>query len=146
MSEDVGRFPAYLKQGIQAIVFWILTAVGVLTIVSLVLWKFELPSRFLAYGSALISFLSAAAAAWKMAVPNRQRLLSAIMLAGILLVFLLGTGFLLSKGELSRDAVLSVSSFTIAGCMAGNILVPQQKSRIRPSNARRRKARHRKLT
>ena len=141
MSEDAGRIPAYLKQGIQAIIFWIFMAVGMLTIVSLVLWRFDLPSHFLAYGSALISFLSAAAVAWKMSVSRKKNLLSAVALAGILLVFLLGIGFLLSKGELSRDAILSVSSFTIVGCMAGNILSPQQKNRIKHSNIRRRKAR-----
>ena len=146
MSEDAGRFPAYLKQGIQAIVFWVLMAVGMLTVVSLVLWKLELSSRSLAYGSALISFISAAAVAWKMTVPHRQRLLSAIALAGILLIFLLGIGFLLSEGELSRDAVLSAASFTVAGCMVGDILAPQQKSRIKHPNVHKRNPRQRKLT
>lgn len=146
MSEDAGWFPTYLKQGIQVIMFWVIAALLVLSIVSLILWKLELPSRFLAYGSALISFLSAAAVAGKTATLHKRSLLSAIAQSVLLLVFLLGAGFLLSKGKLSRDAVLSVSSFTIAGCMAENILVPQQKGRIRPSNARRRKARRRKLT
>ena len=146
MSEDAGRFPTYLKQGIQVIMFWVIAALLVLSIVSLILWKLELPSRFLAYGSALISFLSAAAVAWKTATLHKRSLLSAIAQSVLLLVFLLGAGFLLSKGKLSRDAVLSVSSFTIAGVLVGSMLVPQQNRRIKTQNIHRRKARRRKLT
>ena len=146
MSEDAGRFPAYLKQGIQVIMFWVIAALLVLSIVSLILWKLELPSRFLAYGSALISFLSAAAVAGKTATLHKRSLLSAIAQSVLLLVFLLGAGFVLSKGKLSRDAVLSVSSFTIAGVLVGSILVPQQNRRIKSQNIHRRKARRRKLT
>lgn len=146
MSEDAGRFPTYLKQGIQVIMFWVIAALLVLSIVSLILWKLELPSRFLAYGSALISFLSAAAVAGKTATLHKRSLLSAIAQSVLLLVFLLGAGFVLSKGKLSRDAVLSVSSFTIAGVLVGSILVPQQNRRIKSQNIHRRKARRRKLT
>ena len=146
MSEDAGRFPTYLKQGIQVIMFWVIAALLVLSIVSLILWKLELPSRFLAYGSALISFLSAAAVAWKTATLHKRSLLSAIAQSVLLLVFLLGAGFVLSKGKLSRDAVLSVSSFTIAGVLVGSILVPQQNRRIKSQNIHRRKAQRRKLT
>ena len=146
MSEDAGRFPTYLKQGIQVIMFWVIAALLVLSIVSLILWKLELPSRFLAYGSALISFLSAAAVAGKTATLHKRSLLSAIAQSVLLLVFLLGAGFLLSKGKLSRDAVLSVSSFTIAGVLVGSMLVPQQNRRIKSQNIHRRKARRRKLT
>ena len=74
MSEDAGRFPTYLKQGIQVIMFWGIAALLVLSIVSLILWKLELPSRFLAYGSALISFLSAAAVAGKTATLHKRSL------------------------------------------------------------------------
>ena len=146
MSEDAGRFPTYLKQGIQVIMFWVIAALLVLSIVSLILWKLELPSRFLAYGSALISFLSAAAVAGKTATLHKRSLLSAIAQSVLLLVFLLGAGFVLSKGKLSRDAVLSVSSFTIAGILVGSMLVPQQNRRIKTQNIHRRKARRRKLT
>lgn len=146
MSEDAGRFPTYLKQGIQVIMFWVIAALLVLSIVSLILWKLELPSRFLAYGSALISFLSAAAVAGKTATLHKRSLLSAIAQSVLLLVFLLGAGFVLSKGKLSRDAVLSVSSFTIAGVLVGSMLVPQQNRRIKTQNIHRRKARRRKLT
>lgn len=146
MSEDAGRFPTYLKQGIQVIMFWGIAALLVLSIVSLILWKLELPSRFLAYGSALISFLSAAAVAGKTATLHKRSLLSAIAQSVLLLVFLLGAGFVLSKGKLSRDAVLSVSSFTIAGILVGSMLVPQQNRRIKTQNIHRRKARRRKLT
>ena len=146
MSEDARRFPIYLKQGIQVLVVWGLAALCLLTVVSLMLWKMELPSRFLAYGSALISFLSAFAVAWKTAGIHKQRLLYTVVLAGLLLVFLLGAGFLLSKGKLSRDAVLSASSFTIAGSLAGSMLVPQQNRRIKSQNVYRRKGRRRKLT
>ena len=146
MSEDAGRFPTYLKQGIQVIMFWVIAALLVLSIVSLILWKLELPSRFLAYGSALISFLSAAAVAGKTATLHKRSLLSAIAQSVLLLVFLLGAGFVLSKGKLSRDAVLSVSSFTIAGVLVGSMLVPQQNRRIKSQNVYRRKGRRRKLT
>ena len=126
--------------------FWGIAALLVLSIVSLILWKLELPSRFLAYGSALISFLSAAAVAGKTATLHKRSLLSAIAQSVLLLVFLLGAGFVLSKGKLSRDAVLSVSSFTIAGILVGSMLVPQQNRRIKTQNIHRRKARRRKLT
>ena len=126
--------------------FWVIAALLVLSIVSLILWKLELPSRFLAYGSALISFLSAAAVAGKTATLHKRSLLSAIAQSVLLLVFLLGAGFVLSKGKLSRDAVLSVSSFTIAGVLVGSMLVPQQNRRIKTQNIHRRKARRRKLT
>ena len=146
MAENKGWLHSQLKPGIITLVLWCLTTLGLLALFSLLLWQLELPSRFMAYASASVSFASAAVLAWRAARQYKNRILTALVLAAFLVLFLLITGYLLSGGAYTKDAILSISSFTLAGALAGSLLAPQQHRTAKTAHRSKFKAQRRKLT
>ena len=85
----------------------------------------------LGYASSVISFLSAVGAgAAAASSQSGGRILKGILSAIALSVLLLLTGFLI-KGRLDGSAVLSVISFTLAGCLLGATLPIRRKKYAR---------------
>lgn len=93
----------------------------------------------LAYCSSALSFLTAAAAGLAAA---RQRkaggLVTALIAATAIVILLLTLGFLIKGGQLDPSAVLSVVSFTYAGCLVGACLLykPVKKTEKHPFHRR----------
>ena len=132
--------------GAQLLLYWGITAVFALLILSFIIWKSALPAQFLAYGSALTSFAAAAAASWKTVKQEGRRLLLGLGCAAFLSMVLLGIGALISERAFSHDAVMSVISFTVVGALAGSMLAPQSASAPKRHPTIKRRHQKRKLT
>ena len=146
MSEKNAKIQALLAMGLQALLFWGFAAAFSLLILSFIIWRSALPSQFLAYGSALISFIAAAAAGWSIAKRRGRRLLVALACAAYLSICLLIIGYLISGKLSSHDGAMSVLSFTAAGALAGSMLAPHPTASSKPRHSTKWRHPKRKLT
>ena len=80
--------------------------------------------------SSAISFL-AAAAAGAAAARKRQKggFVTALLTATALVILLLTVGVIAEGRAMDPSAVLSVASFTYAGCLVGAVLFPRQRKK-----------------
>ena len=108
---------------LSAVVTWFLSAVLLLLLSSFVLHKLAVGERSLAYASSVISFLAAAFAG---AAAARKRkggsFYTALISAAVIVTALLTVGFIIEGSRLDPSGVLSVVSFTFAGCVVGAML------------------------
>ena len=118
-----------IRQMLHALGIWMLTATVLLLIASMLLTKAETGSEILGYISSAISFLCALMAGTAMKRGGRgQRLLKGIVTALFLIILLLTVGFLIRGERMDSSGILSVVSFTLAGCVLGCVL-PKRRNR-----------------
>ena len=105
---------------LHAVFAWIISAMTFLLLASILLNMFKAGERSLAYVSSAISFLSAVCAGLA-AVKQRMGggLPCVLISAAAITTALLTVGFMIKGNQLDPSAVLSVISFTFAGCIAG---------------------------
>lgn len=121
---------------ISAFFAWMMCALALLLISSIILYEVGCTEKSLGYVSSGISFVSAAVCG---ASAGRKRrngaLFTALLTATVLVVALLTVGFLVNGAAISPSAVMSVISFSFTGCMLGAVFfsVPlHRKKRHRP--------------
>ena len=85
----------------------------------------------LAYVSAAVSFLAAFAAGHAAGKGGGSRLFSGLVCGFALCILLLTLGFLIKGDALDASAVLSITSFTIAGALSGAFLCRSGKKKRR---------------
>ena len=109
---------------------WLLTAALLLFPAAAFLHVRRFPAQTLAYVSAAVSFLAAVAAG---AAAGRQRrggaLVTAFLTAMVLIICLLTVGYLIRGKAPEPAGVLSVVSFTLAGCAFGAVFFSTQGKR-----------------
>ena len=121
---------------ISAFFVWMMCALVLLLISSIILYEVGCTEKSLGYVSSTISFVSAAVSG---AAAGRKRkngaLFTALLTASVLVVVLLTIGFLVNGSGISPSAVMSVISFSFTGCMVGVVFFStpiHRKKRYRP--------------
>ena len=111
----------------RALAAWSVCAFALLACASILYAAEGTNLSTMGYASSIISFLAAVAAGSAAGLKQRKkRLLTGMISAFFLTAFLLLIGFLI-KGKLNGSAVLSMGSFTLAGCLLGAILPVRRK-------------------
>lgn len=105
----------------RALLVWMLAALILCFLTACVIRAHGIGSENFSYLSAGLSFLCAMAAG-VVGGRGEGRLGAALLCAVFLCVLLLTVGFLAGGGALDPSQVLSVVSFTAAGCLAGSLL------------------------
>lgn len=110
---------------LSALFAWFLSALLLLILSSIILNEAGCSEKALGYTSSVISFVSAFAAG---IVTGRKRktgaLYASLLTASFLVVALLTVGFLVNGSSIEPSAVMSVISFSFAGCVAGGVMFP----------------------
>ena len=102
---------------LRALAAWIITVLPLLFIAAFIANKLSVDTSGLAYISAALSSIAAAAAG-----ARGVRLVCGLLCGGFITILLLMLGFIIAGGELSSGGVMSTASFTIAGCVLGSML------------------------
>ena len=141
MSPIRGRGLPAGRDLLRALAVWAVSALLLACAAAVLVNAFGLRETQLGYVDSLISFLAALfAGAAAVRKKSGDRLLTVLVAATALVVFLLTLGFLINSDRLNPSSVLSVVSFSLSGCFAGGLL-----RKKRPSMDRRRPVK-RKLT
>ena len=104
---------------LRAVLAWTISAAAFVLLGALFLRLLHAGEEALVYVSAAVSFLSAFAAGLAAGKGGGARLLSGLICGFSLCILLLTLGFLIRGEALDASAVLSVTSFTIAGAISG---------------------------
>jgi len=118
-----------VKEGINGrrcaavVLIWVVSAALLLLGGSFLVSRFAVSSRVLAWVESAVCFF-AAAAAGRTAAGESRGLLPGLLVGLSLSLLLPGIGFLIDAERLSRDAVLSTVSFSLAGALCGAVLFP----------------------
>ena len=108
---------------LRAAVIWAICAAALLLPSAAVLTMRPSTVQTLSYVSAGISFLAAFAAGITAGKGRRSRAFSCALLTALVLIAALLTAGFMIRGEAPEPAgVLSVTSFTLAGCISGGLL------------------------
>ena len=113
---------------LSAMTAWVLAALGALALASFILWSTELGGGCIGYISSALSFLAAlfaGAAAGR--VRKAGALYTAALAAAAIVTVLLTVGFMIKGASIEASAVISVVSFTFAGCLSGALLFGDKK-------------------
>ena len=116
---------------LRAALAWTISAALLVLFGALLLSLLHAGEESLAYVSAGVSFLAALAAGLAAGKGGGSRLLTGLICGFALCVLLLTAGFLIKGGSLDASAVLSVTSFTIAGAVSGALLHCSRKKKRR---------------
>ena len=121
---------------LSAVFVWLMSALLLLIISSIILNEAGCSEKSLGYVSSLISFLSALAAG--IAAGRKRKagtLYTALLTASVLVTALLTIGFLISGPSIEPSAVMSLISFSFTGCMVGVVFFSnpvQKRKKYRP--------------
>jgi len=122
---------------LRAVVAWTVTAVLLLCAVSAVLARIQVGEGSIGYISSVISFLAAVAAGAAVARSYDGAVVYlALLTAAVLVTVLLTVGFIVEGAEIEAAGVISVVSFSFAGCLFGAVFL-QGNRRKRKNNKRR---------
>lgn len=111
---------------LSAAAAWLLSAVLLLTISTILANSANFGEQALGYLSSANSFLCAAVAGHFAAKKSKAGRLSVALITGTALcILLLTVGFLAKGEEMDPSSVLSVVSFTYAGVLTGVFLIPK---------------------
>jgi len=109
---------------ISAIKTWLFVTVPLLAASAFILSVYQLKSEYIGYISSAISFVGAVFAGTSAArCKYRSQLIMGAFTAAILVIMLLTVGFLIDSAAITPDSVISVVSFTFAGCLSGSVLL-----------------------
>ncbi len=117
---------------LRAAAAWLLCALILLPAAALVLNASGATERALSMTSSAISFLAAVGAGIAAAKKRRTGVVyTALLSAAVLVTALLTVGFLIAGEKLDPSAVLSLVSFSFAGCLFGAVVLcnPAKKNR-----------------
>ena len=132
MSESKKKEIAWGSMLRRAVLSWLLAAVLCLLLAALLVEKGLVPYMAIGYLGSAMSFITAVFAAAGMGGSAKGGLLSALAVSLCLVILLLTVGFLISNGALDPAGILSVSTFTIAGFLCGNLLFDRKSRRSKP--------------
>ena len=109
---------------------WGLSALISLCLISFLLSVTNVSSSVLGYVSSALSFAAAVAAGIEAAKKRgRAGLLTGLIIGVFLTALLLTIGYIITESSLSPDGIISVSAFTVSGCLLGGIMLPRKKSK-----------------
>ena len=127
-SDPQRRFDARLP--LRFLLSWLFAALPLLLLCALLLSRFAVSSRSLAYCSAAIGFAAAAAAGASCAASfSGSRALAGLLAGAALTVLLLAVGLLVRRAPLPRDGLLSLVSFTLSGALFGSVFFGGKRKR-----------------
>ena len=118
--------------------FWIVSAVTLCFPAACVIRAHGISSAALAYVSSALSFLCTMLAA-AVGSGGEKRLVSGLLCGAGLSLVLLTAGFLIAGKDMDPSGILSVLSFTVAGCLTGAILFRGRKRDTKRNDFRRKK-------
>ena len=108
---------------LRAALAWFICALVLLTAASFTVNGLMCGEGTLGYISSALSFLTAVAAgAAASARRSEGALYTAALTAAVLVVALLTVGFVINGADMDPSSVLSVVSFSFAGCLAGAVI------------------------
>lgn len=114
---------------LRSMLGWLLSSAALLLISAAIIKGFGLGIASIGYISSAISFLSALIAGILAGRTSENKKLLSGMLCGVLLTaLLLLTGFLIKGSGVSSDAMISVVSFTLCGCIMGAVFFSGKKT------------------
>ena len=116
---------------LRATLAWTISAAVLVLLGASLLCLLRAGEESLAYVSAAVSFFAAFAAGHAAGKGGGSRLFSGLICGFALCILLLTLGFLIKGGALDASAVLSVTSFTIAGALSGAVLCRSGKKKRR---------------
>lgn len=120
---------------LRVLLTWLVTAVVLLLLFSLIVSRFATSSRVLAYFNSALSFLTAAAAGAAASKGRSQGRVLVGLLTGVLLTAILCiTGLMIRRGMLSSDGIISLVSFTMAGALFGSVFLAPKDRKARRKN------------
>lgn len=112
----------------KALLGWLVSAVILLLIAAGIVSKSKISSASIGYVSSALSFLTALTAG---IVAGRTRrggaLYAGLLTAAALVICLLTAGFLAKGQDMEPSGILSVVSFTFAGCLFGSVFFSGRK-------------------
>lgn len=112
---------------------WGISAVVLLPLAALICYKAGVSEGAIGYISSALSFATAVAAGAVAARKSGGGILAGALTAVIIIIMLLTVGFIVKGAELSSGGVLSVVSFTLAGCVFGAFFFSGKKERAKKS-------------
>ena len=116
---------------LRAALAWTISAAVLVLLGASLLCLLRAGEESLAYVSAAVSFFAAFAAGHAAGKGGGSRLFSGLVCGFALCILLLTLGFLIKGDALDASAVLSVTSFTIAGALSGAFLCRSGKKKRR---------------
>lgn len=119
-----------LRSLLRALLVWIIAAITLCFLSACVIRAHCTSSAALGYVSSAISFLCAMLAA-AAAGDGERRLVSGLLCGAGLSLVLLTAGYLIAGKEMDPSGILSVLSFTFAGCLTGSILFGGKKAKTK---------------
>lgn len=131
-----------LRLLVHGLLAWIVSAFLLCFLTACVIRAHGVGSACYGYISAGLSFLCAVFAG-AYSGRGERKLSSGLLCALFLSIVLLTAGFVISRGRLDSSAVLSVVSFSIAGCLLGSLLFGGMPKKQTQSPFRRKKKRNR---
>lgn len=120
---------------------WGISAVVLLPLASFICLKAGVGEGSMGYISSALSFVIAAIAGAAAARKSGAGIFAGALTAVVIIILLLTAGFIIKGAELSSGGVLSVVSFTLAGCVFGAFFLSggkdkSRKSRVDPKRGR----------
>ena len=131
-----GEFPdsGFLLKAVAA---WLLSALILLPVAAVILNMFGASERAMSITGSSISFLTAACAGTAAAKKRRQgNVYTALLSGAVLVTALLTVGYLIAGEKIDPSAVLSLVSFTFAGCLVGAVICWRPVKKRRRRNAK----------
>lgn len=120
---------------LRVLLTWLVTAVVLLLLFSLIVSRFATSSRVMAYFSSALSFLTAAAAGAVAGKGRSQgRVLVGLLTGALLTALLCISGLLIRRGMLPSDGMISLVSFTMAGALFGSVFLTPRERKARGKN------------
>lgn len=112
---------------------WGISAVVLLPLASFICLKAGVSEGSMGYISSALSFVIAAIAGAAAARKSGGGIFAGALTAVVIIILLLTAGFIIKGAELSSGGVLSVVSFTLAGCVFGAFFLSGRKDKSRKS-------------
>lgn len=107
---------------LRALLVWVLAAVVLLPAAAALVSRTEMGTEAIGYVSSAISFLTAVCAGAAAARGRKGGVLYAgLLTAAAVTILLLTIGFLIEGAAMEASGVLSVVTFTFAGCLVGSV-------------------------
>lgn len=117
---------------LSAVTAWFIAAVFALLLASFILNRIDIGNACIGYVSSAISFVAAIFAGIAAGrVRKTGALYTAAVSAAVIVTALLTIGFIVEGAGIEADGVISVVSFTFAGCLAGAVFFPQREKKRR---------------
>ena len=117
----------YILTGVIA---WLIASTLLLLLSAVVVYTTKPEEASLGYFVSAISFLSATVAGFSASKKKNKALLYTGLIIGCTVIcFALTLGFVIAGNRITADSVLSLVTFTLAGCMAGCIIPTRKEKR-----------------